>query len=80
MSSKANSRILFAGLILLFLIWVIVFGPNELPEYKQRILACITAFLGGLFFYLISGALGTHWLKGIIDKKFRYENGAWFII
>jgi H+/Cl- antiporter ClcA len=47
----------FGGVFTLFLMGVFVFGPDTLPEFKQRLLALFCALLAGLFGFFLTGDL-----------------------
>lgn len=47
----------FGSIILAFFMWIIVFLPGELPEYKQKMLAIISALLSALFTFFFVGSL-----------------------
>jgi hypothetical protein len=49
---------IFGTLLLLFFLYVFLFSPDRLPDYKQRILAFISALLAGLFGYFLTGDIG----------------------
>ncbi len=48
---------LFGSLLLLFFIWIFVFGPDKLPAYKQQMLAIFAALLCALFTFFFVGSL-----------------------
>src|SRR2546429_260866 len=48
----------FGLLLLAFLVWVFVFAPETLPEYKQRMLGVFLAALAGLFAFFLTGDIG----------------------
>jgi hypothetical protein len=48
----------FGLLLLAFLLWVFVFAPETLPEYKQRMLGVFLASLAGLFAFFLTGDIG----------------------
>jgi hypothetical protein len=41
----------FGFLLLTFLIWIFVFAPDTLPEYKQRMLGFSLALLAGFLHF-----------------------------
>jgi hypothetical protein len=43
--------------LFIFFVCVFVFGPESLPEFKQRMLAFASAFLAGIFAFLFTGDL-----------------------
>lgn len=48
----------FLGLVLLvFFIWAFIYAPDQLPSFKQRILAVVSALLCGLFTFFLTGAI-----------------------
>jgi hypothetical protein len=49
--------LIFGLLFVAFLIYVFIFGPETLPEYKQRVLAFICALLAGLFAFFLTGVM-----------------------
>ncbi len=59
--SKASSQRLaswiFGGISFCFLIGVFIFGPDELPAEKQRILGLICSVFAGLFGYFFTGSI-----------------------
>lgn len=47
------------GFILLgFFIWAFIYAPDQLPAFKQRILAIVSALLCGFFTFLLTGTVG----------------------
>jgi len=48
---------IFGSVLLVFVLGVFIFAPNELPEFKQRLLAFTCALLAGLFGIFLSGDL-----------------------
>lgn len=48
----------FGSLLLILLIGVFFFGPDTLPEYRQRLLALLAALLAGLFGFFLTGDVG----------------------
>lgn len=48
---------LFGSLLLGFLLWVFIWGPDELPAHKQKILAIVAGLLCALFSYFFVGLL-----------------------
>ena len=60
-ATKASSQYLaswiFGGITFAFLIGVFIFGPDELPEEKQRILGIICSVFAGLFGYFFTGSI-----------------------
>lgn len=49
---------IFGFILLTFFIAVFVYAPDELPEYKQRMLAIASALLAGLFAFFLTGNMG----------------------
>jgi hypothetical protein len=47
----------FGILLLVFLLWVFIWGPDELPAHKQKILAIVAALLCALFSFFFVGLL-----------------------
>lgn len=56
---QAHAAWIFGGLLLAFFIGVFALGPESLPLYKQRLLAFLSALLGGFFAYFFVGSLQT---------------------
>jgi len=56
--SRSSASWVFGLLLLIFLIWVFVFAPDTLPDYKQRMLGVFLALLGGLFAFFLTGDIG----------------------
>ena len=60
--TKAQSRLLatwvFGFLLFVFFVCVFAFAPQELPEFKQRMLAVASALLSGLFGFFLTGEIG----------------------
>jgi len=58
--SQSHSRAtwVFGAVLLLFTVWVFVFAPDTLPEYKQRMLGIFHALLAGLFAFFLTGDIG----------------------
>ena len=48
---------IFGALFVLFLIGYFIFGPAELSEPKQRVLAIISSLLVGLFGFFLTGSI-----------------------
>lgn len=48
---------IFGSLLLAFYLGVFVFGPSVLADYKYRMLGVISALLGGLFAYFLTGQI-----------------------
>jgi tetratricopeptide (TPR) repeat protein len=48
----------FGSLLLAFALGVFVFGPDALPDHKQRILAIAMSLLAGLFGFFMTGDIG----------------------
>jgi hypothetical protein len=79
-NQQAAASWIFGSLLVLFLLWVFIWAPNELPEYKHRILAYLCAILAGFFAYFFAGAV-TVTSKGIIPFVIRASGGfALFLI
>jgi hypothetical protein len=45
----------FGSLLILFYLAVFLFGPSVLPDYKYQMLGIISALLGGLFGFFLTG-------------------------
>jgi hypothetical protein len=50
---------IFGTLLLAFYVYVFQFGPGILPDYKFQMLGIISALLGGLFTYFLTGQIVT---------------------
>src|SRR5205823_3663687 len=68
---KVNHQVVaswvFGSVFVIFILGVFLFGPPELPSYKQQMLAYISALLAGLFGLFFAGSLLLHahlWLPG----------------
>ena len=46
------------GLLLVFVVAVFWLAPDELPAFKQRLLAILAALLAGVFAYFLTGDMG----------------------
>ncbi len=57
-SPKVVGTWIFGATLLLFVLAVFVFAPEQLPAYKQRILALLSAVLAGFFGYFLTGSIG----------------------
>lgn len=55
--SQETASWVFGGLLLLFLMWVFAAAPEELPQYKQRLLAFFCASLAGLLGIFVTGTV-----------------------
>lgn len=55
---RSRATWVFGGLAFAFFIWVFIFAPETLPEYKHRVLALVAALLTGLFAYFLTGDIG----------------------
>jgi len=44
--------------LILFLMGVFVFAPDDIPDFKQRVLAIFAAIVAGLFAFFLTGSLG----------------------
>lgn len=49
----------FGFLFFVFFVYIIIFAPSSLPEFKQRILAVFSALLSGLFAFFLTGEVVT---------------------
>src|SRR6266513_3752164 len=47
----------FGGIALGVLIWIVLFGPKELPPYRHQALGILCAVLCGLFGYFFTGTI-----------------------
>lgn len=47
---------LFGTLLLGFYIWVFIYAPDELPEFKQKMVGMFSALLAGLFAFFFVGS------------------------
>jgi tetratricopeptide (TPR) repeat protein len=56
--NRSAASWVFGLLLLAFLVWVFVFAPDMLPEYKQRMLGIFLASLAGLFAFFLTGDIG----------------------
>jgi hypothetical protein len=56
--NRSAASWVFGLLLLAFLVWVFVFAPDTLPEYKQRMLGVFLASLAGLFAFFLTGDIG----------------------
>ena len=56
--SRVSGSWIFGTLLLIFFIFVFSFGPDNLPEYKTRMLALVSALIAGLFGYFLTGDVG----------------------
>jgi hypothetical protein len=56
--SRSGATWVFGSVLLLFAVWVFIFAPNTLPEYKHRMLGIFLALLWGLFAFFLTGDLG----------------------
>ena len=56
--NRSAASWMFGLLLLAFLVWVFVFAPDTLPEYKQRMLGVFLASLAGLFAFFLTGDIG----------------------
>lgn len=54
---QARASWIFGGIFILFLMFVFLFSPEELPLYKQRILAVVAGLTAGLFGYFLAGTI-----------------------
>lgn len=55
---QASASWILGSLLLFFLGYVILFGPETLPPYKQQLVGIFCAILGGLFTYFFVGSVG----------------------
>src|SRR5262249_2456783 len=51
---------IFGSLLMLFFVCVFAFAPPTLPQFRQRILALLSATLAGVFGYFFTGSVGVH--------------------
>src|SRR5438067_4751010 len=56
--SRSKATWIFGSLLLAFSLWVFVFAPDTLPEYKHRMLGILLALLSGLFAFFLTGDMG----------------------
>src|SRR5260370_23451926 len=40
--------------------WAVIFGPDSMPAYRQRLLAIAAALLAGLFAFFFTGTVGVN--------------------
>lgn len=55
MQSQEIATWFFGGIGFFFLLAVFIFGPKELPHWKERALAFIASILAGIFAFFLSG-------------------------
>jgi hypothetical protein len=55
---RSAANWVFGLLLLAFVLWVFVFAPETLPEYKQRLLGVILAVMAGLLTFFLTGDIG----------------------
>ncbi len=56
--NRSRATWVFGSLLLAFSVWVFVFAPDTLPEYKHRMLGIFLALLSGLFAFFLTGDMG----------------------
>jgi hypothetical protein len=54
----ATASWVFGSLLLAFMLGVFVFAPISLPNFKQRLLAFLSALLAGFFAFFFTGTIG----------------------
>jgi len=52
---KVKASGIFGFVLFAFFVYVIIFVPSVLPEFKQRILAIFSGLFSGLFVYFLAG-------------------------
>lgn len=55
---QALASWIFGSLLLIFLMWAFVFGPDKLSSEKKKLLGLFAALLAGLFGFFFTGNLG----------------------
>jgi len=70
-----NTNLIFASILLLFFLFLILFGPEELPAYKHNLVSIISSLLVGIFGFFLSGRIS---LK--LDSKLFNDKIGKFII
>ncbi len=59
--TRSKQRLLatwiFGSLLFVFLIYVFVFSPDSLPEFKHRLVAFLSALLAALFGFFLTGEI-----------------------
>lgn len=66
----------FGSLLLLFYLAVFIFAPDELPEFKHKMLGVISALLCALFTFFIVGTLHVTGLFETKWSKFAVQSGG----
>jgi hypothetical protein len=67
--SRSRATWVFGSVLLVFAVWVFIFAPDTLPEYKHRMLGILLALLSGLFAFFLTGDMGLE-IKSI-ESRFR---------
>lgn len=55
--SQGLASLIFGGILLVYVLLVFLFGPKEIPPYKERTFAIIAALLAGLFGFFLTGSI-----------------------
>jgi len=55
--SKAFYTLILGCILLIFILAVFFFAPERLPEYQQKLLGIVSAFLASLFTYFLTGSI-----------------------
>jgi len=56
--SRSRATWIFGAGLLLFAVWVFIFAPATLPDYKHQMLGVFLALLSGLFAFFLTGDIG----------------------
>ena len=56
--NRSKATWIFGSVLLIFSVWVFIFAPDMLPEYKHRMLGIFLALLSGLFAFFLTGDMG----------------------
>ncbi|MBF00495.1 hypothetical protein [Flavobacterium coralii] len=65
----SNLSIIYGSVLLVFFLGLILFGPENLSEYKHNLIAIISSLLVGIFGFFISGDIGITINSDLVNNK-----------
>src|SRR5437868_15546179 len=66
---KTTINLVYGSVLLLFFLGLIMFGPNELPQYKHSLIAIISSILVGIFGFFFTGEIGIRISSKLLENK-----------
>lgn len=63
-------NLVYGSILLVFFLSLILFGPEELPEYKHNLVAVTSSLLVGVFGFFLTGEIGLKINTNLLENKF----------